>query len=123
MTPDRLTIHSIRFRAPCGVFAEERALKMDYTAAVTLEFDMRPAAKADDLLLTIDYDRVARTVREVAARERKLVERLAEDIAGVLLSTFAVDAVEVAVTKERPPVESMDGGVTVTLRRERPFPD
>lgn len=118
---DRLAIHHIAFRAPCGVFPEERALLVDFWADVTLELDLAPAAQADDLTRTVDYGAAAALVVDTAKKmERLLVERLAEDIAQALLSAFpAVGRATVALTKPRPPVDHIGGGITVTISRGR----
>jgi dihydroneopterin aldolase len=119
MPNDRLTIHHIAFRAPCGVRAEERALGNDFTADVTLVLDLGPAGRSDALKDTVDYGPVAETVVATAAGERHLVEHLAEDIAAAVLATYPVAEVEVALTKTHPPVAAIGGGVTVRIRRAR----
>ncbi|MBI5137762.1 MAG: dihydroneopterin aldolase [Nitrospirae bacterium] len=118
---DRLAIHRIAFRAPCGVFPEERALLVDFSADITLELDLAPAARTDDLAHTVDYGGAAALVVDTAKKmERLLVERLAEDIAQALLAAYpAVGRATVALTKPRPPAEHIGGGITVTLSRER----
>jgi dihydroneopterin aldolase len=120
MASDRLTIHRIAFRAPCGVRPEERALGNDFTADVTLRLDLGPAGRSDDLADTVDYGGVADTVVAAAQGERHLVERLAEDIADAVLAVHAVEGVEVRLTKLHPPVAAIGGGVTVVIERARP---
>ena len=119
---DTLTIRGITFRAPCGVFAEERALKVDFSAKITLTLNLAPAARADDLNQTVDYGDLASRVIAIAHQtERLLVERLAEEIADGLLAAYPmVQAARVALTKPRPPVEGIQGGITVTITRSRP---
>jgi len=116
---DRLTIHGIAFRAPCGVRPEERALGNDFTADVTLELDLGAAGRSDRLEDTVDYGVVAERVVAAAKGERRLVEHLAEDIAAAILEAHPVDTVEVALTKTHPPVAAIGGGVTVVIRRAR----
>jgi len=117
MPLDRLTIHHIAFRAPCGVRPEERALGNDFVAEVTLELDLGRAGRTDALADTVDYGEVADTVVGTAAGERHLVEHLAEDIAAAILAAHPVTAVEVSLTKRHPPVAAIGGGVTVVIRR------
>jgi dihydroneopterin aldolase len=118
MPTDRLTIHRIAFRAPCGVRPEERALGNDFVADVTLELDLSRAGRTDSLADTVDYGDVADAVVAVARDERHLVEHLAEDIAAAILAAHPVAAVEVALTKCHPPVAAIGGGVTVLIRRD-----
>ncbi|MFQ5508088.1 MAG: dihydroneopterin aldolase [Leptospirillia bacterium] len=119
MPSDRLTIHDIRFTAPCGVFPEERQHGMDYRADLTLHLDLAKAATSDQLEDAVNYAEVADTVMAVAKTERMLVEGLASDIAEAVLAGFPVQEIEVAVTKLAPPVAAIRGGVTVTLQRPR----
>lgn len=116
-SPNRIEIHGIAFTAPCGVFPEERAKGMAYHADITLYFDLEKAAHTDALEDTVDYAAVTHAVVETAKKERFLVEKLAGDIADRLLSGFPLDAVTVAVTKEAPPVQQIENGITVTLHR------
>ncbi len=116
---DRLTIHNIAFRAACGVRPEERALGNDFRADVTLELDLQKPGRSDRLEDTVDYGVVAERVIAAAKGERHLVEHLAEDIAAAILEAHPVDAVEIALTKTKPPVAAIGGGVTVVIRRTR----
>jgi dihydroneopterin aldolase len=122
MATDRLTIHHIAFRAPCGVRPEERALGNDFVADLTLELDLGRAGRTDALADTVDYGAVADTVLRAAEGERHLVEHLAEDIAAAVLAAHPVAAVEVALTKRHPPVATIGGGVTVVIRRNSGHP-
>ncbi|MDH5525852.1 MAG: dihydroneopterin aldolase [Nitrospirota bacterium] len=121
MPTDRLTIHNIAFTAPCGVFSEERESGMRYRADLTLMMDTSTAAASDRLEDAVDYAAVAKAVVETATgAERFLVERMAADIADVVLTRFApVMEVDLAVTKVAPPVPEIGGGVTVSIRRAR----
>jgi len=118
---DRLTIRGIAFRAPCGVFAEERSLKVDFSTDISLEMDLAPAAHSDDLTKTVDYGALAKRVIATAhGTELLLVARLAEDIAADLLAAYpVVQAVTVTLTKPRPPVEGIGGGISVTITRQQ----
>ncbi len=117
-TDDRLTIRGITFRAPCGVWPEERTLGVALTVDVTLYLDLSPAARADALEQTVDYGTLsARVVALAEGTERLLIERLAEEIADDLLSTYPVSQVNITVHKPHPPVPHISGGVSVTIRR------
>lgn len=119
MAPDRIVVHNIPFRAPCGVFPEERRDGMDYRADIILYLDLSRAGQSDDLTHTVDYAAVADMVVKTAQAERLLVERLAEDIARVLLDSYPIDAVGVEITKLTPPADAIRGGVTIAVTRHR----
>jgi dihydroneopterin aldolase len=118
---DQITIRDIRFRAPCGVFAEERTLLVDFSADVTLTLSLAQAAAGDRLEQTVDYGAVAAKVVAIATDcERLLVERMTEEIAqGILKSFQLVNTVQVAITKPHPPLDHVAGGITISMIRNR----
>ena len=71
----------------------------------------------DEIGATVDYFAVARAVQaEVASRPRRLLETLANEVAQLVLTRFAVAAVEVELRKYILPDAAF---VAVELRRER----
>ena len=86
-----------------------------------LELDVRPAAGADDVALTVDYGVAAALVYGIGTGPGvQLVETLAERIAATLLAAFPVlVAVEVEVAKIHPPCPTVFSAATIQIRRER----
>jgi len=111
---DMITIANLELRTRIGVPEEER--KTAQRVRVTVEFatDARAVAAADDAAKGIDYARVAEDIRTLAKTERRTLERLAEDIAGMIVKKHAADRVTVTVTKF-PPIGS--GFVSLTIQR------
>jgi dihydroneopterin aldolase len=69
----------------------------------------------------VDYGRVYQVVKElVEGKPCRLVETLAERIAGALLTGFPVEEVRVRVTKPNPPIPGHYDSVGVEIRRRRP---
>ncbi len=115
---DRISIQGIQFYGYHGVRAEERKLGQLFQADVELRLDLREAGQQDDLRASVDYGQVTAAVMEVGTRDPcKLLERLAERIAAVLLERFRVEQVTVRVTKPHPPLSNVIGGVTVEITR------
>jgi len=116
---DQIQINDIRFRAPCGVFPEERALLVSFSANVTLDLNLAPAAASDNLEQSVDYGAVAALVVNTAtACERLLIERMCDEIAQAILATFSpVTSVRVAISKPQPPLDHVHGGITITTVR------
>ena len=78
----------------------ERASLQDLLADIELTLDLRPAGVSDDIDETVNYQMVGEVLSSVAgARERKLIEALAEDAAAELLEKFPVQAVLVRLKK------------------------
>lgn len=105
-----------------GAFVEETRLGQRFEVDLRLGLDLSAAGQTDDLDRTVDYGRVAETVRAIVEGPPfKLIEALAEAIAGAILTGFpVVDTVEVRVAKPSAPVAAMASGlIAVTLQRAR----
>jgi 7,8-dihydroneopterin aldolase/epimerase/oxygenase len=97
---DRVLIRDLRVMCHVGVPSEERAQEQEIVIDADLSLDLRPAGRADDLNLTVNYS----VVREIfrAAVQRKpyaLIEAIAETLAAEALREFPVERARVRVTK------------------------
>jgi len=117
---DRILVQGIEFHGHCGVTAEERKVGQRISVDVELEVDLRSASRQDAVSKTVNYAKVCQTVLEIGRSETcRLVETLAERIAGTLLERFAIHELLLRVKKVFPPLEEIKGGVTVEIRRGR----
>ena len=118
---DRLILADMIFSACHGVWPEEKRRPQEFRVTVELEVSLARAGRRDALEDTIDYCAVHAVVRGVVeGPHRQLIESLAEEIAGRLLTKFPhVRAVNVAVLKPKPPVDFKFAGVSVSIRRPR----
>jgi dihydroneopterin aldolase len=83
-----------------GVPDAERALPQRLLLTVEMESDFSAAAKSDFIADTIDYYAVTQKLLKFGeGREWKLIEKLATDIAGLILAEFKPQAVTVEVKK------------------------
>ena len=83
-----------------GVPDAERAQPQRLLLTVEMESDFSNAAKTDSIADTIDYFAVSqRLLKFGEGREWKLIEKLAADIAGAILSEFKPQSVAVEVKK------------------------
>jgi len=97
---DRIHIKGLRVVTRVGVPEEERALpqSVSVNAAITLRRSFK--GFGDRIEDTLDYDRVSRRLREVAADgERRLIETLAEELAAAVVAFDGVCAVTLEVEK------------------------
>lgn len=117
---DRIFLTGLSFYARHGVREEERTLGQRFVVDLEAGGDFRAAGRADDLALAVDYaavyDLVARRIREKSFR---LVEALAEDLAGAVLARFPVDYVRVRVAKPHAPLPGVFGEAGVEIERRR----
>ena len=83
-----------------GVPDAERAQPQRLLLTVELESDFSAAAKSDSIVDTIDYYAVTQKLLKFGeGREWKLIEKLAADIAAIILAEFKPPAVTVEVKK------------------------
>lgn len=99
MADDLLTIEDIELWTRIGVPAAERQKEQRVLISVSFPVDAKATAKRDDLKGTINYSDVTRDIRTLAKKERKTVERLAEDIARMILRMYKPKNVTVTVRK------------------------
>jgi dihydroneopterin aldolase len=114
---DLIRIADLEAWTRLGVPNEERAKPQMLLVTLTMTVDdIGPAARTDDVRLTINYADVATKVKDfAAARPRRLLETFAAELADELLAAFPIrhlrlevkkfvlpDARHVAVEIERP---------------------
>ena len=118
--PDLIHIEQLELLAHLGVPEDERATPQRLALNITIEPASSFRSLDDHIENTVDYFIVAQTVRELAAaRPRRLLETLADEIAQEVLSRFAVRTVEVELRKFILPDTAF---VAARLRRERIVP-
>lgn len=97
---DHLHLHGLSVSTRLGVPEEERALLQRVKINVTL-FPIRPlTGLKDDFSQTINYAEVMNLIRQVGgARQRLLIETLAEEIIDALMSHFPLQEVRLELEK------------------------
>lgn len=94
----KITDLEVRYRV--GVPDAERAQTQRLLLTVEMESDFSAAAASDDIGDTIDYYLVAQKLLKLGEdRSWKLIEKLAADIADLVLREFRPQSVTVEVTK------------------------
>jgi FolB domain-containing protein len=97
---DRILIRDLLVRGIVGINPEERRAKQDVVINLELTVDTRAAARSDDIAQAVNYRSVCkRVIEHVESSAPLLVERLAGDIARLVLAEFAVERVRVRVEK------------------------
>lgn len=115
---DAIKISELVVDARIGVSVEERAVTRPLRIDISMATDTSAAGRSDDLEKTVGYDVVAVAVADlVRARERKLLENLAEEIAALILAFDGVSSVTVEVEKGNPPIEENIRAVSVRITR------
>jgi 7,8-dihydroneopterin aldolase/epimerase/oxygenase len=100
-----------------GVPDDERAKPQKLLLTIEMEFDFAKAAKSDSIADTIDYFAVSQTLLKFGnGKSWKLIEKLAADIAEMILSEFKPQTVSVEV-KKFPFSQARYVSVVVTRKR------
>src|SRR3981081_529021 len=114
---DRLLLRQMSFYGYHGDVAAERELGGRYTVDLDIGVDLAEAARSDSLESAVDYVHVYQLVREVVEEQQhRLLESMAETIAGRILPLPRVQQVRVRVGKV-PPVRGSFGEFAVEIVR------
>jgi 7,8-dihydroneopterin aldolase/epimerase/oxygenase len=113
----RISIVDLEVFYRVGVPDAERAQSQRLLLTVEMGSDFSAAAKTDSIADTIDYFAVTqRLLKFGEGREWKLIEKLAADIADVILAEFKPQSVSVEVKKFIIP-QARHVSVALTMRR------
>lgn len=116
---DKVLIRDLLIRGIIGIQDWEREKKQDILINIELEADCRPAGISDDFNDAVDYRAVSKAVIALVERSQFfLVEKLAEEIAGICLENPRVNLARVRVEKPGAVRFSQSVGVEVERRRE-----
>ena len=99
---DKLIIKEAYFMCNIGISRNERKIKQEIIIDVELFLETKKAAKKDNIKYTVDYFEVHSLLKDlVEKKEYKLIETLAETIAGAVLDRFPIKKVIVKVKKPK----------------------
>ena len=111
---DIIFLHGLEVECVIGVWEWERRITQKIVIDLDMAWDITKAATSADLSDTLSYKDVAkRVVAHVQDVKANLVERLAEDIANILLGEFGCQWCRGSVNKPGAITGSKDVGVVV----------
>ncbi len=115
---DKVFIEQLEVITTIGVYDWEQEIKQKLILDIEMAHDNRPAGKSDDVADALDYAQVCQAVLEHIEHGRfLLVERVAEEVAELLMSRFSVHQVWIRLTK--PGAVPQARGVGVVIERQR----
>ena len=103
-----------------GALPEETKLGQRFRVTVSLATNLEEAGKTDDLEKTVNYAEVYELCKEIVeGAPKKLIEAVAEKIAGDLLNRYSnkVTGVRVVLIKPDPPIAGHYASVSVDITR------
>jgi 7,8-dihydroneopterin aldolase/epimerase/oxygenase len=118
---DKISVNQMTFFGYHGVFSEETKLGQRFIVDLDVYCDLQQAGVTDDLNYSVNYAELYFLCREIVeGKPYKLIEAVAEAIAGNILSKFEkVKEVRVRVIKPDPPIPGYYQGVSVEITRRR----
>jgi 7,8-dihydroneopterin aldolase/epimerase/oxygenase len=118
---DYIELTGLQFYGFHGALSEENQLGQRFIVHLRLGLNLRPAGQTDGLAHTVDYAKVYQAVRGIVeGASVRLIERVAEHIAEVLLDQFPlIERVDVTVEKPGAPIPGVFGNVAVHIERVR----
>ncbi len=119
MTMDIIYLRDLRIETVVGIFEWERRVRQVVVFDIEMGADIRRAAATDEIADTLDYKSVAKRVIDfVEASRFRLVETLAEKVAELLLTEFALPWVKVRLNKKGAIRGARDVGVVIERRKQ-----
>lgn len=111
---DIVFIRDLQIDTIIGIYDWERETKQTVFLDLEMAFDIGKAAASDDIADTLDYKAVSKRLIEfVGDSSYQLVEKLAEEIASIVLNEFDVSHVKLTLNKKGAVSSAIDVGVII----------
>ena len=111
---DTVYVHGLTVDTVIGIFDWEREIRQTVVLDVEMVVDISPSAATEDIDRTVSYKDVSdRLTQFVEQSEFLLVETMAEQIAGLILTEFAVPFVRIKLGKPDAIANARDVGVII----------
>ena len=118
---DKIYVNKMEFYGYHGVFPEENKLGQRFVVDLSVSLDLTRAGQTDQLEYSVNYGELYSVCQKIVEGEpAKLVETVAERIAGKVLTDFSlVSEVTVKLIKPDPPIPGHYESVAVEITRRR----
>ena len=114
----KVALEGLEFHAYHGVYPHERSSGNKFEVDVVVDTAFQESAFHDDLSGTINYEELYAIVKAEMEKPSKLLETVANSIAGHILSAFpSAKSVEVKISKLNPPIGGVCKKSSVVVRR------
>ena len=111
---DIIFLGGLEIETIIGIYDWERETKQTVVLDIEMAFDIRQAAKTDDIQYTLDYKAVSkRIIAFVEASQFFLVEKLITEIADIILNEFDTPWVKITLNKKGAIRGASDVGISI----------
>ena len=115
-----IILKDIRIYAFHGCMEEEARIGSDYIINLVVETNMKRASQSDELKDAIDYVNLLAIVKKEMSIRSNLLEHVARRIIDEIMKNFPrVDAVNIKVAKQNPPIEGDVREVCIKFKEKR----
>ena len=114
-----VSLDRVRLYAYHGFFEQENRVGNEFEVNLKVEYEEKQGEEeaSDELSNTVSYADLFEIVKSEMEKPRKLLERVARNIALRIKDEFPeVDSIECKITKLAPPIAGLDGSASVTYR-------
>lgn len=116
---DIIYLKDLRIDTVIGIFEWERRIKQNVRFDLEMGTDIKKAAASDDIIDTLDYKTLAkRVISFVESSSFNLVETLAESVARLIVTEFAVPYCKVTLNKAGAVRGASGVGIMIERRTE-----
>ena len=111
---DKVFIDQLEVIATIGVYDWEQQIKQKLILDIEMAHDNRAAGLSDDVSDALDYSTVSSAViQHIESGRFLLVERVAEEIAQLLMERFGVPWIKIRVVKPKAVAQARSVGVVI----------
>ncbi len=114
MALDKVFIEQLEIITTIGVYDWEQQIKQKLILDIEMAHDNRPAGLSDDVQDALDYAQVSEAINtHVSGGRFLLIERVAEEVAQLIMDKFSVPWVRIKLSKPGAVVEARAVGVII----------
>jgi len=118
MIKDSVLIEGLTIITTIGVYDWEKTIKQKLVLDLEMQWDNTQAGLNDDVTFCLDYAKVTNAIENyVKSRQFGLIERVAEEVAQLVINDFFVPRVKIKVSK--PSAIPSAKNVAVMIERHR----
>ena len=111
-----ISLNDVRLYAFHGVMEQERRVGGEYSVSLRVHYNIGKAMETDEVTDTLNYAELLEVVKREMAKPSNLLEHVAGRIGQAVFSTFPlVEAMELTVTKLKPPMGADCAGASVDV--------
>lgn len=115
---DIVFIEGLTVFTTIGIYDWEKNIKQKLIIDIEMAWDNRQAGKTDDVKFCLNYASVSEFVQHhLLSHQFGLIEKVAEDIASLIIEQFSVSRIKVKVSK--PSAIAFANNVGVMIERSR----